>query len=130
MQRSARLAGDETARITALLYLVVPASALITLHTDSVIFPALCAGVVWMVVVAAARDKVWWAIAAGVLLYVSAFFTFALLAALPLALLSATTVDRRIRRQPARRSPGGGPHWRHRTRFWRVVRLIRAGVSL
>ena len=87
-----RLAGDETARITALLYLVVPASALITLHTDSVIFPALCAGVVWMVVVAAARDRVWWAIAAGVLLYVSAFFTFALLAALPLALLSAMTV--------------------------------------
>jgi hypothetical protein len=35
--------------------------------------------------------QVWWAIAAGVLLYVSAFFTFALLAALPLALLSAMT---------------------------------------
>ena len=86
------LAGDETARLAALLYLVVPASALITLHTDSVIFPTLCAGVVWMVVVAAARNKARWAIAAGVLLYVSAFFTFALLAALPLALLSAIAV--------------------------------------
>jgi hypothetical protein len=79
------LVGDETALIACLLYLVVPAVVLITLHTDQVLFPCLFMTTIWLATTAERRGSWRWAIATGAALYISTFFTFALILAAPLA---------------------------------------------
>lgn len=79
------IVGDETAFLGCLLYLVVPSVTLITLHTDECLFPLLLMTVVWIATIAQVRRSWAWALAAGAMLYVSAFFSFALLLAAPIA---------------------------------------------
>ena len=56
-----------------------------TLHTDQCLFPLLFTSTTWMAVESQARRSVTWAFVTGACLYLSAFFTFALLLAIPMA---------------------------------------------
>jgi hypothetical protein len=80
-----RFVDDTTAYVACLLYLVVPSVTLMTLHTDQCLFPLLFTSTTWMAVESQKRHSVTWAFVTGASLYLSAFFTFALLLAVPLA---------------------------------------------
>lgn len=88
-----RLVGEDAAFLACVLYLVVPSVTLMTLHTDQFLFPVLFISAVWMATEAQSRHSRGWAIAAGAALYVSAFFTFALFLAVPVAAAFAVAVE-------------------------------------
>jgi len=87
-----RITGDESAFLACMLYLLVPSVALITLHTDEVLFPLLFMLPIWMLVEAQITGRRGWAVAAGTTLYVGAFFTFPMLFAAPLAAACAAAI--------------------------------------
>ena len=92
-----RLLGGDAAFLACLLYLVVPSVALMTLHTDQFLFPLLLMTTVWMAVEAQSRHSWGWAVATGLAIYLSAFFTFALLVAAPIAAAFAVAVERQAK---------------------------------
>jgi hypothetical protein len=71
-------ASSEWALVTCLLYIVVPSVDLITLHTDQVLFPLMVLVPVLMSVVALRKDKILFAVLAGITLYLAAYFSFGL----------------------------------------------------
>jgi hypothetical protein len=85
---------ERGAYLACLLYLVVPAVALITLHADQVLFPLLLTTVVWTAVIAQRRRSLAWAVGSGVLTWLSGLFSFALLLAGPVGLAFAAASDR------------------------------------
>lgn len=87
-----RLSDIHCAKAACLLYLVIPSVALITLHTDQVLFPLLLMTTLALAVEAQARSSWPLAVAAGVSLGVGTFFTFALALAAPLAVAAAIGV--------------------------------------
>jgi hypothetical protein len=95
-----RFVDDTTASVACLLYLVVPSVTLMTLHTDQCLFPLLFTSTTWMAVESQARRSVTWAFVTGACLYLSAFFTFALLLAIPMA--AAFAVAERLQSTLAR----------------------------
>jgi hypothetical protein len=88
-----RLAGEEVARAACLLYIVVPSVNLITLHTDQFLFPLLVTLLLWGAAEAERRRGLLAAAAWGIGAYVAVFFSFALLAAVPLAAAVACAVE-------------------------------------
>jgi hypothetical protein len=90
-----RFIDDTTAYVACLLYLVVPSVTLMTLHTDECLFPLFFTSTMWMAVETQMRRSVIWAFATGVCLYLSAFFTFALLLAIPMAASFAVATELR-----------------------------------
>jgi hypothetical protein len=95
------LLGEDAAFVACLFYLVVPSVTLMTLHTDQFLFPVLLMTTVWMAVEAQRRHSWAWAVATGAALYLSAFFTFALLLAVPIAAAFAVAIERQADRPMA-----------------------------
>jgi len=85
----------------ALLYLLVPSVALVPLHLDQVLYPALACGL-WSLAFAAVRARgrvaLSLGLAAGAVAWLSVFVSFSLLPALPLALAFAVAAFRMDRR--------------------------------
>jgi hypothetical protein len=82
----------ERAHWPALVYVVVPPTALVTLHMDQVLYPLLAASL-WALAVYAARLPgraawAWW-VAAGITAWLALFISFSLLPAVPLAVVLA-----------------------------------------
>lgn len=80
----ARLATPGTALLACASYMVVPSTALITLHTDQFLFPLLGMIGVWAGQEAAVRRSLPVAVATGVWIWCTGFFTFPLLLLAPL----------------------------------------------
>jgi hypothetical protein len=95
-----RFVDETTAYVACLLYLVVPSVTLMTLHTDECLFPLLFMSTTWMAVETQTRRSVIWAFVTGACLYLSAFFTFALLLAIPLAVAFAVATELQARPGP------------------------------
>jgi hypothetical protein len=114
-----RLIGDEAAMLACTLYIVVPSVTLITLHTDQVLFPFLFMSTIWTAVQAQIRRSWLWAFAAGAVLFLSGFFTFALILAGLLAAGFAAQTEA---------TEAGGDRWRSSMRsVGRTVSGIGAG---
>lgn len=79
---------QKTALLAAALYIFVPSANLITLHTDQVIFPLLAMTTALVSAISAQRNNPWIALAAGTLLYLSVWFSFALIFITPLIAVS------------------------------------------
>jgi hypothetical protein len=88
-----RFVGEDTSFVACLLYLVIPSVTLMTLHTDQFLFPLLYMLTTWIAVEAQRRHSWAWAFATGASLYLSAFFTFALLLAIPMAAAFAVAAE-------------------------------------
>ncbi len=98
------LAPEHTLR-PALIYMTMPAPALVQLHLDQVLYPTLAASFCALVAKAASKPNGlgWWTLA-GVSMWVASFVSFSLLPVLPLgigisvALTAGLTPERRWRR--------------------------------
>jgi hypothetical protein len=100
-----RFIDDTTAYVGCLLYLVVPSVTLMTLHTDQCLFPLLFTSTTWMAAESQMRRSATWAFVTGACLYLSAFFTFALLLAIPMAAAFAIATEL----QTTKRLKAGAP---------------------
>ncbi|MBS1819180.1 MAG: hypothetical protein JSU08_14695 [Acidobacteria bacterium] len=91
---------DATALLACASYGMVPSVSLITLHTDQFLFPLLGAISVWIAVVAGRRRSVVTAGAAGLWLWMAAFFTLPMLLLAPVmvAAMWAVTYERGAQR--------------------------------
>ncbi len=72
--------GETAAWIPVLLYLVVPSTALITLHLDQCLFPLVAWSCVGLYAWALRRDRALAALGAGVIFYIGLFLSFGLVA--------------------------------------------------
>lgn len=77
---------EETALLAGSLYIVIPSVNLINLHTDQVFFPFLAVMPILLSAIAMKKRSVPLAVLAGVHLYISAWFSFALALVAPLIL--------------------------------------------
>jgi hypothetical protein len=95
-----RFVDDAVAYVACLLYLVTPSITLMTLHTDECLFPLLFTLSAWLAVETQTRRSGAWAFVTGACLYLSAFFTFALLLAIPMAGAFAIATELQLASSP------------------------------
>ncbi|MCP5021274.1 MAG: hypothetical protein GY930_05820 [bacterium] len=77
------LLGENAARVTCLLYTVVPSANLITLHTDQVLFPLFFVGSLYLSSVAFSRNRWIPGLLAGACSYLAIYLSFALILTAP-----------------------------------------------
>ncbi|MFP4527164.1 MAG: hypothetical protein ACLFQX_01325 [Candidatus Kapaibacterium sp.] len=77
---------QRTAIYACALYIVIPSINLITLHTDQTIYPLLFITSLWMAVKSAYQKNLLLAFIGGIIIYISVWFTFALMFIIPFVL--------------------------------------------
>ena len=102
---SRRMLPDQVALWPALLFVLAPPTALVTLHLDQALYPLLAA-TTWLLAAQAgcAGRRSWaWGAAAGAMTWLGVFVSFSLIAAIPLTAVFAWATARQANDRPALR---------------------------
>ena len=92
---SRMLFDDDTAILACSLYLFVPSVNLITLHADQVIYPLLAMACIFLASLSSKKDSLIIGLCTGICIYLSIWFTFALIVISPIVIFSILNFTRK-----------------------------------